>query len=136
MLLRLRSLIIKEFLAVWRDKKSRIILIVPPLIQMFIFTFAATQEVKNVPIAILNKDSGVAARDLVARIEGSPNFTHVLHLGSDAEVAPTINAGRALMVVHVGARLFASGCRPAASAGAAYPRRPAIERRPARCGVW
>lgn len=61
MFLRIRCLIIKEFLAVWRDKKSRIILIVPPLIQMFIFTFAATQEVKNVPIAILNKDLGTPA---------------------------------------------------------------------------
>ncbi len=102
MFLRIRCLIIKEFLAVWRDKKSRIILIVPPLIQMFIFTFAATQEVKNVPIAILNKDLGTPARDLVARIEGSPNFTRVIHLQSDAEIAPTIDSGRALMVVHVG----------------------------------
>ena len=103
MLVRIRCLIIKEFLAVWRDKKSRIILIVPPLIQMLIFTFAATQEVKNVPIAVLNKDSGILARDLVARIEGSPNFSRVIHLGADAEVAPTIDSGRALMVVHVGA---------------------------------
>jgi ABC-2 type transport system permease protein len=102
MLERIRCLIVKEFLAVWRDKKSRIILIVPPVIQMLIFSFAATQEVKHVPIAVLNKDSGILARDLVARIEGSPNFSRVIHLGSDAEVAPTLDAGRALMVVHVG----------------------------------
>ena len=64
MLARVHSLVVKEFLAVWSDKKSRVILIVPPLVQMLIFTFAATQEVTNVPIAILNKSSGHAARDL------------------------------------------------------------------------
>ena len=45
---RIRTLIVKELLAVWRDPKSRMILIVPPLIQMLVFSFAATQEVKNV----------------------------------------------------------------------------------------
>ncbi len=99
---RIRHLIVKEMLAVWRDPKSRAILVVPPIIQMLIFTFAATQEVKNVPIAVLNDDMGVYARDLVERVEGSPNFSRVLRLGSDAEVAPAIDSRRAIMVVHVG----------------------------------
>ena len=99
---RIRSLVVKEFLAVWRDKKSRTILIVPPLVQMLVFTFAATQEVTNVPIAILNKDSGAAARDLVARLQGTPNFTRILTLHSDAEIGPAVDAREALMVVQLG----------------------------------
>lgn len=100
---RVRSLVVKELLAVWRDKKSRVILIVPPLVQMLIFTFAATQEVTNVPIAILNKDSGNAARDLLARFEGAPNFSKIIVLRSDAEIAPAIDGRDALMVVQLGA---------------------------------
>jgi ABC-2 type transport system permease protein len=114
--LRIRSLIVKELLAVWRDKKSRIILIVPPLIQMVIFSFAATQEVKDVPIAVRNKDYGVYARDLVARLEGSPNFSRVMHLASDADIAPALDSRRVLMVVQLGpdfSREVAAG-RPAA----------------------
>lgn len=99
---RVRSLIIKEFFAVWRDKRSRVILIVPPLVQMLIFTFAATQEVTNVPIAILKKDSGLAARDLVARFAGTPNFTRIITLRSDAEVGPVVDSRQALMVVQIG----------------------------------
>lgn len=102
MLGRIRSLIVKELLAVLRDPKSRIILIAPPLVQMFVFTFAATQEVKNVPVGVLNKDLGVHARDLVARFEGSPNFSRVVHLRSDAEVAPALDAREVLMVAHLG----------------------------------
>jgi len=55
MWLRILSLIVKEFLAVWRDPKSRFILLGPPVIEMLIFAYAATQEVKNVPIAVLNR---------------------------------------------------------------------------------
>ena len=81
MWLRIRSLFVKELLAVWRDPKGRFVLLVPPVIQMLIFSYAATQEVKNVRIAVLNQDMGTAARDLVARFEGSPNFREVIHLG-------------------------------------------------------
>src|SRR5215468_8632265 len=115
MLGRIRSLIVKELLAVLRDPKSRIILIAPPLVQMLVFTFAATQEVKNVPVAVRNKDAGVYGRDLVARLEGSPNFSRVIHLRSDADVAPALDAREVLMVVHIGAdfsREVAAG-RPA-----------------------
>ena len=72
---RIRTLLIKELLAVWRDPKSRCIIIVPPLVEMFVFSFAATQEVKGVHMAVLNQDQGIAARDLVARFEGVPNFS-------------------------------------------------------------
>ena len=101
MLERIRCLIVKELLAVLRDPQSRIILVVPPLVQLAVFTFAATQEVKNVPVAVLNKDTGVHARDLVARLEGSPNFAKVVHLRSDVDVAPALDAREVLMVVHV-----------------------------------
>src|SRR5215470_2838128 len=101
MLGRIRSLIVKELLAILRDPKSRIILIAPPLVQMLVFTFAATQEVKNVPVGVLNKELGVQARDLVARFEGSPNFTRVVHLRTDAEVARALDAREVLMVAHL-----------------------------------
>ena len=42
MLNRILTLMRKEFLAVWRDKKSRLVLIVPPIVQLFVFAFAAT----------------------------------------------------------------------------------------------
>jgi ABC-2 type transport system permease protein len=113
---RILSLIVKELLAAWRDPRGRFILIGPPMIQLLLFTFAATQEVTNVRLAVLNEDSGTAARDLVARFEGSPNFAEVRHLRGQADVAPAIDSLSVLMVVHIGptfSRDLAAG-RPAA----------------------
>src|SRR6516165_9008942 len=101
MFLRIRSLIRKELLAVWRDPKSRFILLGPPVIQMLVFAYAATQEVKNVRIAILNEDMGTQARDLAARFEGSPNFRAVDRLRSDSEIARAIDSQKALLVVRI-----------------------------------
>jgi ABC-2 type transport system permease protein len=99
---RIRSLIVKELLAVLRDPRGRYILIVPPIIQMLVFSVAATQEVKNVRVAILNEDYGTAGRDLIARFEGSTNFAQVRYLRGEAEIAPAIDSRSVLMVVHVG----------------------------------
>jgi ABC-2 type transport system permease protein len=99
---RIRFLVVKELLAVWRDPRSRAILIVPPMMQMLIFTFSATQEVKHVPIGVFNQDSGIPARDLVARVEGSPNFSRVVHLDSESDMADAINGRQAILVLRLG----------------------------------
>jgi len=98
---RIRALIVKEFLALWRDPKSRMILIVPPLVELLIFSFAATQEVKDVRIAILNQDWGTAARDLVAQFSGSPNFSAITFLDDESQIGRAINSQEALMVLHI-----------------------------------
>ena len=56
---RVLALIVKEFLAIWKDKKSRVVVIVPPLIQLLVFGYAATFEVSHVATAIYNEDSGL-----------------------------------------------------------------------------
>jgi len=101
MWLRIRTLIIKELLAVWRNHQSRMILIAPPLIQMLVFSFAATQEITNVPIGILNRDRGTAARDLVARFQGSPNFARVRYLEDERDLVDAVDSRDALMVIHI-----------------------------------
>lgn len=101
MWLRVRVLIVKELLALMRDPQSRIVLVVPPLLQLVVFSFAATLEVKRARIAVLNRDYGTVARDLVARFEGSPYVNHVRHLRSVGEITPAIDSGDALMVLHL-----------------------------------
>src|SRR5437764_3417685 len=101
MWLRIRSLIVKELLTVWRDPKSRFILLGPPVIEMLIFAYAATQEVKNVNLAVFNRDTGIYARDLVARFEGSPNFRQVRLLRAEPEIANVLDSRSVLLVVHI-----------------------------------
>jgi ABC-2 type transport system permease protein len=102
----IRALIRKELLAVWRDGKSRMVLIMPPLVQLFVFGFAATLEVRNVTLAVLDEDRSAASLELVARFEGAPTFTRILRLTHESEIAPVLDERRALAVLHVG-RTFA-----------------------------
>ena len=98
---RIAALIYKEFLTVWRDKKSRALLIVPPIMQLFLFAFAATLDVTNVQIAVYNRDSGKLSWELVQRFRGAPTFTEVLFLHSDKEIAEVIDRQKVLLVIQI-----------------------------------
>ena len=96
MLYRIFTLIYKETLAIWRDTKSRFVLIVPPLLQLIIFSMAGTLDVKNVPIAILNRDEGAESFELLQRFYGSPTFNKIVTLHSMDEIARVIDAASAV----------------------------------------
>ncbi len=98
---RVHTLVLKELLAVWSDPRSRVVLIVPPIVQMLVFSFAATQEIKNVRLAVLNRDWGTASRDLIEGFEGSPYFSEVRHLRAESEIAQAIDSRSVLMVLHI-----------------------------------
>lgn len=98
---RILSLIHKEILAVWRDKKSRTVLIVPPIVQLLIFSFAATLDVQNVSIGVLNRDNGRQGFELVQRFVGTPTFKHVAYLKSVEEMAPFIDKQEGLFVLSI-----------------------------------
>lgn len=98
---RILALIYKEILAVWRDKKSRMVLVVPPLLQLIVFAYAATLDVKNVPIAILNRDQGAQSFELLQRFHGAPTFNKILYLESVEDISKVIDNQRAVMVVHI-----------------------------------
>ena len=99
---RIYALMIKEFLALLKDKRSRVVVIVPPLVQLLVFGYAATFDLNRVPFAVYNEDAGLASRDLVARFAGSASFHQVAAPSSDAEIAPLVDSQRALMVLHIG----------------------------------
>ncbi|MDR1853730.1 MAG: ABC transporter permease [Azoarcus sp.] len=98
---RLRAQIVKELLCVLRDPKSRVILFVPPLVQLAILSFAFTLEVKNVDIAILNRDAGGAALEFVQRATASELVRRVHVATSEAEVAAMLDEQRVLAALVV-----------------------------------
>jgi ABC-2 type transport system permease protein len=93
---RLQAMVIKEMWAILRDPKSRAVLIVPPLIQLFIFTFATTLDVKNVDVGVWNMSSGVHSSEIVSRVAGSPNFRHIVRLRSREELRQVIDRQKVL----------------------------------------
>ncbi len=96
------ALAIKEFLALFRDKRSRLVIIGPPIMQLIIFGFAATYDLNHVPIAIYNQDQGEISRNLISEFEGSPHFHIIQSIDHDSAVAPLINNREALFVLTIG----------------------------------
>jgi len=108
---RILALMKKEFLALLKDKKSRFVIIGPPIIQLLVFGYAATFDLNHVPFAVYNEDGGAASRDLVARFTGSPNFRLVAVLHDEQAIAPLIDRRDVLLLVHLGPRFSADLAR-------------------------
>jgi ABC-2 type transport system permease protein len=99
---RIVSLIGKEMLAIWRDPKGRAVILVPPLLQLVIFAFAMTMEVRNVDIAVLNLDTGSWGREVEAGIAGASAFNEVTRLQSVTQIREKIDNQEVIAVVHIG----------------------------------
>ena len=102
MLQRILALMTKEFLALFKDKKSRFVLIGPPVLQLLIFGYAATFDLSHVPFAVYDEDRSAASREFIARFTGSPTFSKTVDIVRDAELQPLIDNQDVLMVLHIG----------------------------------
>jgi ABC-2 type transport system permease protein len=89
--IRLKSIIIKELWAVLRDPRTRIILLVPPIVQLLIFGLATTLEVKNMTLGVLDRDGGAWSQEVLQRIAGSPNVTRIIPLHDEQDLREAIN---------------------------------------------
>jgi ABC-2 type transport system permease protein len=101
MLRRLGQMLVKEFLQVFRDKRTRFVLIGPPIIQMLVFGYAATLEVRHVPTAILDLDHSRQSRELTARFSSSPYFDVRVHVANRKELALEIDRGDAMLGIEI-----------------------------------
>ena len=99
MLYRIATLILKEIQMLVRDRQGRMLLIVPVLLQLAVFPFAATLEVKNNTLAIFNEDAGAESAELVQRFARAQAFTQVLYLHNESEMRQTIDRQKALLVL-------------------------------------
>lgn len=100
--LRVFALVVKELLALVRDPASRAVLIGPPIIQLIVFGYAATFELKHVPFLVYNQDQGQLSRDLVARFAGAPAFDLVQYVYDQRTVERAINNKEVLMAMDIG----------------------------------
>jgi ABC-2 type transport system permease protein len=99
---RIFALARKELLAVLKDPRSRMSLLLPPILQMLIFGYAATYDLNNVPYAVLDQSRGPASSELLARLDGSGVFHRVANLDRAADVEKYINEQRAVLVIEIG----------------------------------
>ena len=103
MLARLKQMLIKEFIQVFRDKRTRFILIGPPIIQMMVFGYAANYEIRHVPTVVLDLDHSQESRELVSRFTSSPYFEVQGQLANSRQLGDLIEQGKATIGLEIDA---------------------------------
>jgi ABC-2 type transport system permease protein len=94
---------LKEFIQVWRDPRARFVLWGPPLISIVMFGYAATFELRHVPMAVLDFDNTFESRDLIARFAASPYFEVRGYFENREQVRDAIDRGTVVLALRVNA---------------------------------
>jgi ABC-2 type transport system permease protein len=98
---RVLHLMRKEILELKRDPRLFGVVIIAPILQLGVLGYAATTDVKDIPIAIVDADRSSASRDLVHRFESSANFKIVAMPGSTSEIDTYLDRGEAWMALSI-----------------------------------
>jgi ABC-2 type transport system permease protein len=92
---RLTALIRKEFIQIRRDPRTLVLLLLIPIVQLFLLGYAATNDVRNVPLAVFDQDRGVEARKLLEAYRAADYFRLAYEVNSESELRELIDRGAA-----------------------------------------
>jgi ABC-2 type transport system permease protein len=98
---RLRHIIIKEFVQVWRDKKMRFFLVFPPLVQLLVYGYIINFDIKHVTVGIFDESRSMESRDLVNRFRSNEWFSVGYNIQSQQELLNLIDRGDITMAVWI-----------------------------------
>lgn len=98
---RIFALIKKEFITIWKDPKSRGIIIAMPLLQLFVFANAITMEVKNIDVALIDRSNSVESRELISRFEHSPRFRKFYYVNNEKEFQEKIDNQKVQIGIYI-----------------------------------
>jgi ABC-2 type transport system permease protein len=101
MLRRIWHIIVKEFIQVLRDRRMRIILFVPPLLQLITYGYAVNFDIKHIATAVFDEDRTPQSRALIQRFAASEYFDIVRYASTQRELGELIDRGEATMVVRI-----------------------------------
>ena len=92
-------LVKKEWLHIWRDRRTLFILIWMPIVQIILYGFALTNEVKNAQIAVFDQSKDATTSALINEINASRYFRIIKYLGSYEEIGATFREGKIRLAV-------------------------------------
>ena len=109
---RVLALMKKEFITIWNDPKTKGIIIGLPIVQLLIFSNAATMEVQNIDVVALDRSKSVESRELLSRFENSPRFRNFYYVENEKDFKQKLDAQKVqigLMINNDFARDIKSG---------------------------
>jgi drug efflux transport system permease protein len=98
---RIRQMLVKEFIQVFRDPRMKAFIFVIPILQLLIFSYAASTDVRHIATAVYDLDNSVSSRDLVSRFVKSGYFDVVAYVANDRGERQLLDRGKAEVVLHL-----------------------------------
>ena len=98
---RLRILIWKEFLELRQNPHLFGVVILAPILQLIMLGYAATTDVKDVPVVVADGDRSAASRELIHRFDRSRNFTIIDTVTTVSEIGPCLEDGSAWLALTI-----------------------------------
>ena len=98
---RLRFLVWKEFLELRLNPRLFGVVVIAPIIQLTMLGYAATTDVRDVPLVVADGDRTSRSRELIARFDASPNFRVIETVTTVAELEPWLERGRAWLALSI-----------------------------------
>ncbi len=89
----------KEFFHIWRDKRTMFILLGMPVVQIVIFGFALTNEVKNANIAILDNSKDAATVSLTTQLDASRYFALERNIVTSKQIEEEFRRGKIKLAI-------------------------------------
>ena len=98
---RIRYLFVKEWVQALRDKRMRLTLIVPPILQLIVFGYAANLDVKHIRTAVRDLDQSVESRDIIGRFGSSKYFEIISFPQTPKDVKELIDRGKVAVSIEI-----------------------------------
>ncbi len=98
---RIFALIHKELIAIFKDPRSRFVVLVPPIVQMIIFGYAGTFDLSNIPYVLVDQSRSSDSAQFVSRLNGSGIFTCVASVGNIQRARPILDSRRTLLILQI-----------------------------------
>jgi ABC-2 type transport system permease protein len=92
---RLISLVRKEFIQILRDPRTLMLVLIIPIMQLLLLGYAATNDVRNVPLAVFDQDRSAAARELLDAYRAADYFRLAFDVDSEEDIRELIDQGQA-----------------------------------------
>lgn len=98
---RIKNIIMKEFIQTFRDKRTRFVLFITPLIQLMMFGYVVTTDVNHISTAFYDLDHSNESRELARRLEASGYFQIRYTPSSAAEMSSLLDSGNILCAIQI-----------------------------------
>jgi ABC-2 type transport system permease protein len=102
LLIRVKVVLFKELLQAVRDPRLRFLILLPPLIQLVAFGYAANLDLKNIPMALYDEDRTPLSRDIAFAFSSSGYFQFVAAVDRPGKMTQLIDKGTVKAVLHFG----------------------------------